>query len=165
MRLRVANAGGNLVMVGAVVSYSGANLTFKPDYVQGSGVDNNWIITIAGERGQDGGAGPQGAASSVPGPQGAASTVPGPQGLQGVPGQGIQPDATGALVQRAAYDNQPIGFKFLLTDTAPFQLFVKGSNTTADWAGPTFIGGTAAIGDLGHATDTVVETFDYGHAT
>lgn len=164
MKLRIANAGGNLVLTGSVVSYSGSLLSIKPDYVQSAGGDNNWTITATGERGQDGGVGPAGAASSVPGPQGAASTVPGPQGIQGAPGQGIQPDATGTLAQRATYDNQPIGFKFLETDVSPFKLWIKASNTTADWAGPTYIGGAAAVGDLGSTSDPVTQTVDLGVA-
>lgn len=94
----------------------------------------------------------------------AGTSIVGPQGLQGTQGQGIQPGATGTLAQRAAFDGQAQNFVYLETDVAPFQLFVKRSNTTADWAGPTFIGGAAAVGDLGSVTDSVLQTFDYGVA-
>jgi hypothetical protein len=94
----------------------------------------------------------------------AGASLVGTQGLQGPQGQGIEPDATGTLAERATFDNQPKGFAYLRTDVSPFQLFVKASNTTADWAGPTFIGGSATIGDLGHATETLTSTFDLGHA-
>ncbi|MGJ5149880.1 hypothetical protein [Bradyrhizobium sp. SZCCHNRI2049] len=86
----------------------------------------------------------------------------GVQGAQGVQGRGLQPDATGTLGQRATYDGQAQGFAFLETDVAPFRLWVKASNTSADWAGPTFIGGSAAVGDLGSVADSVLETYDYG---
>lgn len=86
----------------------------------------------------------------------------GEQGNEGDQGEGIQPDATGTLAQRDAFDNEPQGFVYLRTDIAPFQLFVKASNGTADWAGPTPIGGTAPVGDLGPITDSVTQIFDYG---
>lgn len=164
MRLRAINAGLDRVVVGIATIYSGSTLVIYADFFQGVGADNNWTITIVGERGQDGGSGPAGAASSVPGPTGPASTVAGPQGVQGATGTGIQPDATGTLAQRATYDNQVTGYKFLETDVSPFKLWIKASNTTADWAGPTFIGGAAAVGDLGSVADSVLQIFDYGVA-
>ena len=94
----------------------------------------------------------------------AGTSLVGVQGIHGDAGTGLNPDATGTLAQRVTYDNQAQGFKFLETDVAPFQLFVKRSNITADWAGPTFIGGAAAIGDLGSVADSVLGTFDYGVA-
>ncbi|SHJ69437.1 hypothetical protein SAMN05444159_1251 [Bradyrhizobium lablabi] len=90
------------------------------------------------------------------GPQG----IQGTQGLQGV---GLQPDASGTITQRATYDGQTTGYKFLETDVSPFRLYIKASNTTGDWAGPTFIGGNFPVGDLGHITDSIVQTFDFGH--
>jgi hypothetical protein len=94
-------------------------------------------------------------------PQGAQ----GIQGVQGLQGTGLQPDATGTLAQRATYDGQGQGFKFLETDVSPFRLWVKASNTSGDWAGPDFIGGNFPVGDMGHVTDTIVQTYDFGHVT
>lgn len=94
----------------------------------------------------------------------AGRALTGPQGIPGPQGQGINYGASGTLAQRATYDNQPQGFAFLQTDIAPFRVWVKASNTTADWAGPTYIGGIAAVGDLGSVTDSVVDSFDYGVA-
>jgi hypothetical protein len=88
----------------------------------------------------------------------------GAQGIQGIQGVGIQPDATGTLAQRSTYDGQTQGFKFLETDVSPFRLWVKASNTSADWAGPNYIGGSAAVGDLGSVADSILQTFDYGVA-
>jgi hypothetical protein len=94
---------------------------------------------------------------SIPqGPQGI-------QGSQGLQGTGLQPDATGTLAQRAAHDNDAIGYKFLQTDVSPYRLFVKASNGAGDWAGPTYIGGNFPVGDMGHITDSVIQTFEFGH--
>lgn len=104
------------------------------------------------------------------GSSGAASlkfSIPeGPQGIQGIQGEqgvGIEPDVTGTFADRSTYDGQDKGFRFLQTDVSPFLLWVKASNISADWAGPSPIGGTVAFGDLGHITDTIFQTFDYGH--
>ncbi|WP_316191317.1 MULTISPECIES: hypothetical protein [unclassified Bradyrhizobium] len=91
------------------------------------------------------------------GPQGA-------QGIQGVHGQGVQPDTTGTFAQRAAYDGQPKDFKYLQTDILPFRLWIKASNASGDWAGPNYIGGTAAVGDLGSTSDLVLQIVDLGEA-
>ena len=88
----------------------------------------------------------------------------GVQGVQGSQGVGLQPDATGTLAQRSTYDGQTQGFKFLETDVSPFRLFVKASNTSADWAGPMYVGGTAPVGDLGAVTDGVFQIVDLGVA-
>lgn len=140
-RLRATSADLSLSMVGIVSSYAGGVLTIVVDETSGAGSSNSWNIVIAGERGL------QGIEGSV-----------GPQGI------GINPDATGTLAQRSAYDAETQGFKYLQTDVAPFRLWVKGSNTTADWDGPTYIGGAAAVGDLGSVSDDILETFDYGVA-
>lgn len=95
---------------------------------------------------------------------GTSVSLVGPQGIQGQQGSGLAYGASGTLPQRATYDNQSQGFSYLQTDVSPFRLWVKASNTSADWAGPTFIGGAAAVGDLGSVTDSVLETFDYGVA-
>ena len=90
----------------------------------------------------------------------------GDTGIQGTIGQqgvGLQPDATGTFAQRAAYDGQTTGYKFLQTDVAPFRFYVKASNVSADWAGPTYIGGNFPVGDMGHITDSIIQTFDFGH--
>lgn len=163
-RLRITNSLLSRWMVGPVYSYSGTTLVVTVDDTFGTGTDNTWSIAITGEKGRDGGPGPQGAASSVPGPTGPASTVPGPQGIQGVTGNGLAYSASGTLTQRATYDNQAAGYAFLQTDVAPFRMWIKASNTSADWDGPTYIGGAAAVGDLGSVTDSVLTIFDYGVA-
>jgi hypothetical protein len=68
------------------------------------------------------------------------------------------------LSERAVYDSEARDYAFLQTDVSPYRLWVKASSATADWAGPTYIGGATALGDLGHATDTITELFDLGHA-
>ncbi|WP_375414617.1 hypothetical protein [uncultured Bradyrhizobium sp.] len=163
-RLRAVNAGGDRVLVGLVTAYSGTSLTLSVDTTQGVGADNTWTIHIAGEIGQQGGTGPSGPIGPV-GPvgpvglPGAASTVPGPKGDTGT---GFTWSASGTLAQRAASDGQTTGYAFLQTDTAPFRLWVKASNTSADWAGPTYVGGQAAVGDMGLITDSVLDNYDYG---
>ena len=133
--------------------------------------------------------GPQGAAASVAAgtvttlPAGSSATVTnlgtssaatfafgiprgdtGVQGIQGERGAGLEPNATGSFLDRATYDGQTKGFRFLQTDVSPFVLFVKASNTSGDWSPGTYIGGTIPIGDLGHATDSLTQTYDMGHA-
>jgi hypothetical protein len=85
--------------------------------------------------------------------------IQGPQGLQGI---GLQPDATGTLAQRSAYDGQAQGFKYLETDVSPFRFWVKASNASADWAGPDYIGGNFPVGDMGPITGDIIQTFDFG---
>ncbi|MGJ5163151.1 hypothetical protein [Bradyrhizobium sp. HKCCYLR1051] len=92
-------------------------------------------------------------------PQGAQ----GIQGNQGPQGQGLSYDASGTLAERATYDGQTTGYAFLQTDVSPFRLWVKASNTSGDWAGPTFVGGNYPVGDMGHITDSIVQTYDFGH--
>jgi hypothetical protein len=166
VRLRAVNAGGDRVMVGLVSSYTGSSLTLAIDTTQGVGSDNTWTITIAGEQGQQGGPGPAGATGSKgdkgdTGATGAASTVPGPKGDIG---QGFSWNASGTLAQRSTYDGQTTGYAFLETDVSPFLLWVKASNTSADWAGPTPVGGNVPVGDLGSVADSILQSFDYGAA-
>jgi hypothetical protein len=110
--------------------------------------------------GNTGATGPQG----IQGPTGAIGPqgIQGVQGVQGVTGSGIAYNDSGTLAQRSAHDAAVQGYAYLETDTAPFRLWVKASNTSADWAGPTYIGGAAAVGDLGSVADSILETFDYG---
>src|SRR6185437_1656572 len=130
------------VMEGTLSSYSGSSLTVNIDTVAaGSGTGSNWFIALAGEKGDQG-----------------------PQGVQGTTGQGIAYNASGTFAQRSTYDGQTQGFAYLETDVSPFVLFVKNSNTTADWSSGNPIGGTAPVGDLGSVTDSVLESFDYGVA-
>jgi hypothetical protein len=140
-RLRVISADVSKIMEGVLTSYSGSMLTIDVDDVEGSGAASNWFISIAGEKGDDGS-----------------------QGIQGDQGEGISPNATGTLAQRAAYDNESPPFIFMETDVSPFVLFAKDSNTTADWSSGMPIGGTVPVGDLGSVTDSVLESFDYGLA-
>jgi hypothetical protein len=166
-RLVAANPDSSLVLGGAISAYSGTTLVITADSFTGTGSSNNWSIAISGVVGPQGAKGDQGNASTVIGPQGppgADSMVPGPQGLQGVTGQGIAYSDSGTLTARGVHDNEVKGYAFLQTDTAPFRLWIKASNSSADWAGPTYIGGAAAVGDLGSVTDSILETFDYGVA-
>jgi len=73
-----------------------------------------------------------------PGTDGAPGPIgpTGPAGPQGTPGQDLDPDASGTLAQRAAYDAQPQGFTYLQTDVTPWQYWVKASNASGAWAGP-----------------------------
>jgi hypothetical protein len=164
-RVRAVNGAGDRVMVGPVTSYSGASLVLNVDYVQGVGADSAWTLAISGEIGPQGGTGPSGQTGNKgdTGSPGPASTVPGPQGVKGETGAGLEPGASGTLTERATYDGQAQGFQFLQTDVSPFRLWVKASNTSADWAGPTYIGGSFPVGDMGHITDSVVQSFDFGH--
>jgi hypothetical protein len=167
-RLRAVSADAAITLIGTVTSYSGTSLTINVDDAYGAGSAASWSISIAGEKGVQGPVGPVGATGSqgvqgVQGEQGIQG-IQGVQGVQGEQGVGIGPDATGTLDQRDAYDGQAQGFKFLETDVSPFRLWIKASNTTADWAGPSYIGGTAPVGDLGSVADSILETFDYGVA-
>jgi hypothetical protein len=169
--------GGYRELTVTVISGSGAS-----PFVNGDPVVLTWTRTgDKGDQGIQGIQGPQGATGATgatgpqgpqgiqgpigpEGPQGAtgATGATGAQGLQGIQGQGVDPDATGTLAERSAYDNEPQGFIFLRTDSSPFELYVKASNTTGDWDGPNYIGGQGAVGDLGFVTDAVVDTFDLG---
>jgi hypothetical protein len=163
-RYGVTNVAGDRAMVGRVTSYVGTTLTIDVDYVKGVGADSSWTLAIAGETGPEGGtgvSGPRGdgGAPGIQGPVGPASTVPGPQGPVGA---GLTWNASGTLAQRVTYDGQTTGYAFLQTDSAPAKLWIKASNTSADWAGPFYQGGTAAVGDWGLITDSVIDMYDYG---
>jgi len=56
-------------------------------------------------------------------------------------GRGFDPDATGTLTDRAANDDAAKGFIFVRTDVVPFQIYIKASATSGDWAGPTSMQG------------------------
>jgi len=88
--------------------------------------------------------------------------VQGIQGIQGIQGQGIQPDASGTAADKATHDLEAAGYVFLQTDVSPFQLWVKASATSGDWAGPTYVTGNVPLGDLGFVTDSVEQSFDLG---
>jgi hypothetical protein len=90
--------------------------------------------------------------------------IQGVQGIQGPQGIGINYNSSGTLAQRAAFNLQAQGYAYLQTDVSPFQLWVKASAASADWAGPTFIAGIVGIGDYGLVTDTTTATYDYGVA-
>lgn len=138
MRLRVQNSDASKVMLGFATAYvpSTGALTMSVQSAIGSGSGSAWQVTITGGDG--------------------------PQGVQGDQGQGITPGATGTLAQRSTYDGQGTGFVYLETDVAPFRLWVKASNVSADWAGPSYVSGIAATGDFGLITDSILDQFDYG---
>jgi hypothetical protein len=56
-------------------------------------------------------------------------------------GRGFQPDATGTLTDRALNNTAAKGFIFVRTDVTPFQIYIKASATSGDWAGPTSMQG------------------------
>ncbi|TDW21079.1 carbohydrate binding protein [Rhizobium azibense] len=57
-------------------------------------------------------------------------------------------DVAGTMADRAIYNERPAGFSYLVTDTVPAQLYVKGSATSGDWDGP-FAYGTGPQGIQG----------------
>lgn len=113
-----------------------------------------------GAKGDTGDTGAQGI-QGIQGEQGVQG-IQGIQGVKGDTGSGIQPDASGTFGGRDTYDGEAKDFVYLQTDVSPFRLWIKASASSGDWAGPTYIGGAAAIADLGSVTDSVLETFDYG---
>lgn len=56
-------------------------------------------------------------------------------------GIGLKPDATGTLADRTANNAAAKGFIFVRTDVVPFQIYIKASAATGDWAGPTSMQG------------------------
>lgn len=60
-------------------------------------------------------------------------------------GLGFKPDATGTLADRATNNAAAKGFIFVRTDVVPFQIYIKASATSGDWAGPTSMQGNAGL--------------------
>jgi len=58
-------------------------------------------------------------------------------------GLGFKPDATGTLTDRALNNAADKGFIFVRTDVVPFQIYIKASAASADWAGPTSMQGNS----------------------
>jgi hypothetical protein len=144
-RLRAASLDGAKVMEGAVSEYwpLTGNLTIAVDFTRGAGAHDQWTIGVTGERGDTGTSGPTGSAGSD--------------------GDGLQPDATGTLAQRAVHDAAAQGFLYLQTDVLPFRLWAKASATSGDWTGPTTISGNEfAVGDWGLITDPAAAIYDFG---
>lgn len=86
-------------------------------------------------------------------------------------GSFLQPDATGTLAQRAAYNNEDQGFVYWRTDVVPFLVYIKTSNISGAWsAGTTLQGppgstgspGQNGLNGVGDAYDAVF--WDPGHA-
>lgn len=90
--------------------------------------------------------------------------VQGIQGVKGDTGAGIEPDDTGDAADKSSHDDEAKGFAFLRTDVSPFELWVKASAASGDWAGPTYVSGFVPVGDLGSTDDPVLEIFDLGVA-
>ena len=67
-------------------------------------------------------------------------------------GRGFQPDATGTLADRALNNAADKDFIFLRTDVTPFQIYVKASAASGDWAGPTSLQGPPGPGGTNGAT-------------
>lgn len=59
-------------------------------------------------------------------------------------GSFLQPDATGTLAERAAYNNEDQGFIFIRTDVDPFLVYIKTSNASGAWSS-----GTPLVGPSG----------------
>lgn len=65
-------------------------------------------------------------------------------------GMFINPNATGTLAGRNAYDGELAGFRYLRTDVSPFLLYVKNSDASGDWSeGGAFVGPPGEPGDDG----------------
>jgi len=72
-------------------------------------------------------------------------------------GVGMKPDATGTLTDRALNNAAAKGFIFVRTDVVPFQIYIKASATSGDWAGPTSMQGSpGAPGTPGATTADVL---------
>lgn len=70
------------------------------------------------------------------------------QGLTGEKGDSFNIDAQGLLADLSDYDNELVGFTFYATDTG--DLYIKESNTSADWSTPiAFKGDKGDKGDDG----------------
>jgi hypothetical protein len=64
----------------------------------------------------------------------------------------LTPDATGKTSDKATYDDKPTGFRFLDVSVDPFTLYVKESDTSADWSdGADWVGPKGDDGDQGPA--------------
>jgi hypothetical protein len=165
-RVIASNPDSSLVIAGPIASYSGAVLVITADNFTGTGSSNNWTISITGAigpQGQKGDTGSQGG-QGIQGIKGdtGGQGIQGIQGIKGDQGQGLGYDASGTLAQRVAYDNQTQGYRFLQTNISPYLLWIKASNTTADWAGPTPIGATVPVLSMGSIADSVIATFSCG---
>ncbi len=74
-------------------------------------------------------------------PQAASFDISIPAGNTGATGTGIQPNASGTLAGRAAYDGAAANFIYLRTDVTPNILYIKNSATSGDWSSGTAYGG------------------------
>lgn len=144
-RLRAASLDGAKVIEGTVSEYwpLTGNLTIAVDFTKGAGAHDQWTIGVTGERGETG--------------------TTGLTGAGGDDGDGLQPNASGTLAQRAAHNAAAQGFLYLQTDVLPFRLWAKASAVSGDWTGPTTISGNEfAIGDWGLITDPPAAIYDFG---
>jgi hypothetical protein len=103
-------------------------------FLPGAGSGEGWLAYVMDEDALYRFDGTNWGLAGIEGPEG-------PQGPPGADGQGIEPDATGTLAERAAYDGAAQGFVYLRTDVTPFELYVKASGASGDWAGPSPIAG------------------------
>lgn len=80
-------------------------------------------------------------------------------------GSFLQPDATGTLAQRAAYDNEDQGFIYIQTDIEPFLVYIKTANTPAAWsAGTPLVGPEGEPGPSGAGDAYDIAFWDPGRA-
>lgn len=80
-------------------------------------------------------------------------------------GLGFKPDATGTLTDRATNNAAAKGFVFVRTDVVPFQIYIKASATSGDWAGPTSMQGPpGVVGPAATVEVGAVETLAPGSA-
>jgi hypothetical protein len=119
-RVRIVASDLSCGMEGVITSYSGTTLVVVVDLTSGSGSNNSWLFSIAGERGLSGPKGDKGEKGDdgeigPPGEQG----IQGPEGIQGPVGpQGEPGDPLSVL---AAY---PVGAVYISTvATNPGALF------------------------------------------
>lgn len=64
-------------------------------------------------------------------------------------GSFLQPDATGTLAERDAYDGEAQGFIYVQSDVDPFLVYIKQSATSADWSAGQPLRGNPGVGSGG----------------
>lgn len=93
-----------------------------------------------------------------------AINIMGPQGAQG---HGPQIGATGNLAGRSVYDNSPQAFIYLRTDVSPNIIYIKNTDSNADWSaalpwqGPPGPNGSGAFNVAVDPTGAPI-VFDFG---
>lgn len=80
-------------------------------------------------------------------------------------GSFLQPDATGTLAQRSAYDGEDQDFIYIQTDVEPFLVFIKTANTLGAWStGTPLVGPEGNPGPSGAGDAYDISFWDPGRA-